>query len=111
MELHKLTAEDIRGFDAAKLKETETEIRREMVNVRMDIYTAKGQTAGKVVGLRRALARLLTVKNAAPRPAKVAAPKADAKPAAKKKTKSAKPASAKKTAAPKRAAKASTKTK
>src|SRR4051794_9683655 len=98
MELHKLTSEEIRGYDAGKLRETETDIRKALVNIRMDIYTAKNQHTSKIRGLRKALARLLTVRG---RPAKTgaakpAAAKAAAKPAVKAKAKAAKaPAKAK----------------
>ena len=62
MELFKLTADELKGYDAAKLRETEKDIRRELVNIRMDIYTPLNQHTGKIRGLRRSLARLLTVK-------------------------------------------------
>ncbi len=89
MELHQLSAEEIKGFDAAKLKETEGEIRQSLVTIRMDIYTAKNQHTAKIRGLRKSLARLLTVKNATavktakPKAAKVAAPAKAAPKAAK----------------------------
>lgn len=94
MELHQLSSEEIRGFDAARIKEAEGEIRQALVTIRMDIYTAKNQHTAKIRGLRKSLARLLTVKNAsAPKAARVAAPKA-AKAAAPAKAapKAAKPA-------------------
>lgn len=76
MELHQLSAEEIRGFDPAKIRETEGEIRQALVTIRMDIYTAKNQHTAKIRGLRKSLARLLTVKTAikaaAPKAAKVA---------------------------------------
>ena len=119
-DLHKLSSADLRGFDAPKLRETQTEISRELAKIRMDIYTARNQHTGKIRGLRKALARLLTIesekvraagpkakvapkapkvapvkKAKAPKAAKAApkadkAPKADAKAAAPKKSKSAK---------------------
>jgi ribosomal protein L29 len=96
-ELHKLSSDEIRGLDAAKIKDTERDIRRELVTIRMDIYKAPNQHTGKVRGLKRSLARLMTVaaeKNkAAGAPAmKPAAPKAAAakKPAAAKKSAPAK---------------------
>jgi ribosomal protein L29 len=105
-ELHQLKAEDLRAYDAAGLRETEGEIRKALVGIRMDIYTAKSAHAAKIKGLRRSLARLLTVKNAsgkktaaktaapkaaaaAPKAKKAAAPKAK-KPAGETKAKSAK---------------------
>lgn len=99
MELHQLTSEEIRGFDAAKIKETEGELRQELVKIRMDIYTAKNQHTSKIRGLKKSLARLLTIKTAsavkAPKAAKVAAPKAAKAPKAEAKAKAEKPAKAK----------------
>lgn len=117
MELHQLTAEEIRGFDAAKLKETESEIRSALVTIRMDIYTAKNQHTSKIRGLKKSLARLLTHKTTIKAPAKakaakVAAPKAEAKPKAAKAAAPAKAPKAEKAAkAPKAEAKAKTSTK
>lgn len=62
MELHKLKSDEIRGWDEAQLRETEHELRREMVGHRMNIYTAKSQQASKIRGLKKSLARLLTVR-------------------------------------------------
>lgn len=111
-ELHKLKTADIRGLEASQLRETEQEIRRELVKIRMDIYTAKSASGSKIRGLKTSLARLLTVATekglkkvavkapAAPKaakPAKAAAPKA-AKPAKAEKAPAAaakKPAKAK----------------
>ena len=101
MELHKMKMADVRGIDASKIRETEKEIRLELAKIRMDIYTAKSAHAGKIKGLKTALARLLTVETelnrakpkapkapkaaAAPKAPKAAkAPKADAKPKAAK---------------------------
>ena len=86
-DLHKLSAADLRGFDAAKSRETQTEISRELAKIRMDVYTARNLHTGKIRGLRKSLARLLTIESekllaagpkapAAPKAAKVAAPKA-----------------------------------
>ena len=107
MDLHKLTTEEIRGFDAAKSRETENEVRRAMVNIRMDIYTSRNAHTAKIRGLRTALARILTVRNEAadkaPKAAKVAKPAAEA--AAPKAAKAAKkPAKAKAKSAAKKPA-------
>jgi ribosomal protein L29 len=61
MELHKLDMETIKGYDSARLREAEAEVRKEMVNIRMDIYTARNQHTAKIRGLKKSLARLLTV--------------------------------------------------
>ena len=64
MALHKLKMEEIRGFDQAKARETEAEVRRELVNIRMDIYTAKNSHTSTIRGLRKTLARLMTLRTA-----------------------------------------------
>jgi ribosomal protein L29 len=63
MDLHKLKAAEIRSWDSKKIGETASEIRLEMANIRMDIYSAKSGSAGKVKGLKQSLARVLTVNN------------------------------------------------
>lgn len=63
MELHKLTADTIKDFDSDKIRETETDIRKELVTIRMDIYTARNQHTAKIRGLKKSLARLLTLKS------------------------------------------------
>ncbi len=107
MDLHKLTTEDLRGFDTGKLRETEHDIRKAMVDIRMDIYTARNQHTAKIRGLRKALARLMTVRGAAaksaPKAAKVAAPAAPQAPKAPKEPKAAKAAAPKAGKAPKEA--------
>ena len=61
MELHKLDMETIKGYDSARLREAEAEVRKEMVTIRMDIYTARNQHTAKIRGLKKSLARLMTV--------------------------------------------------
>jgi ribosomal protein L29 len=61
MERHKLSADEIRGLEPARLKELGDEVRSELCDLRMDIYTAKSQNAGKLRGLRKSLARVLTI--------------------------------------------------
>jgi ribosomal protein L29 len=63
MELHKLTSDEIRGWDSARLRETLNDVRKSLATIRMDIYTAKSANAAKIKGLRKSLARLMTVKN------------------------------------------------
>lgn len=112
MELHQLTAEEIRGFDAGKMTETEHEIRKALLDIRMDIYTARSQHGAKLRGLKKSLARLLTVrtvqtaavakaKPVAKKPVAAAAPKA---PKAKAATAKAKAPAADKAAKPAKAA-------
>ena len=111
MDLHKISIGDIRTFDKARLSDVRHQIQRELVKIRMDIYTARAQHAGKVRGLKKTLARLLTVTNEALRAgaAKVAVPKVEAAPVKKAPAKSAAPKAAK--SAAKSTAKKSTKTK
>ncbi len=68
MDLQKLSINDIKGLDAAKLRETEKAVRRELLDVRMDIYTAANKHTGKIRGLRKTLARVLTVAGTAKAP-------------------------------------------
>jgi ribosomal protein L29 len=63
MELHKVKMSDIQGLERGRLREIEVEIRREMVTARMDVYAAEGQYSSKKRGMKKSLARLLTVKN------------------------------------------------
>lgn len=60
MQLHKLSAEEVRSWDLAKRQESVDEVRRELSNLRMDVYTAKSQHSSKIRGLKKSLARLLT---------------------------------------------------
>lgn len=62
MELHKLSVGDLKGLDKAAFQTTEKDIRKELLKLRMDIYTAKSAHGAKIRGLRKSLARLLTVK-------------------------------------------------
>ncbi len=64
MDLQKLSINDIKGFDAVKLRETEKAVRKALLDVRMDIYTAENKHTGKIRGLRKTLARVLTVAGA-----------------------------------------------
>jgi ribosomal protein L29 len=66
MELHKLKSEEIRGFDISKSVEMEHQIRRALHDARMDIYNPAARASGRVRGLKRSLARLLTLRSAKP---------------------------------------------
>ena len=63
MELHKLTTEEMRNWDTKRLREVSADVRKELAFLRMDIYTQKSKLSGKFRGLRRSLARVLTVLN------------------------------------------------
>lgn len=62
MDYEKLSMEEVRGFDLAKLKEVETQIRREQALLRMDIYAT--QKGAKAKSLKKGLARVLTMRTA-----------------------------------------------
>ena len=64
MEIQKLKNEELKSFDAAKLRETEKDIRRQLHEIRMDIYSGPSKHTGKIRGLRRSLARVLTMQHA-----------------------------------------------
>lgn len=63
MDNFKLSTAEIRSFDLAKSIETEMQIRREQVLIRMDVYGAG--KASKEKALKKSLARVLTVRNMA----------------------------------------------
>lgn len=62
MEVKILKADEIRGMDKARRTELETEIRKQIVDTRMDIYSPANSNAPKVTNMKRNLARLLTVR-------------------------------------------------
>ena len=83
MDLQKLKSEEIRGFDAKRSAEVEGQVRRALLDARMDIYNPAARGAAKIRGLKRTLARLLTLRGAAAvgaKPAKAAKPAAKAAP-------------------------------
>lgn len=63
MDLAKLGVDEMRGFELPRISEIEADYRKELANLRMDIFQAEGAHAGKVRALKKNLARLLTVKN------------------------------------------------
>ena len=63
MDLHKLATEDLKSMDATALRDTEQSIRRELLNLRMDIYSAPASHVGRKRGLKKSLARLLTLRH------------------------------------------------
>lgn len=54
---------ELRSLDAASLRTAENDIRKEMANLRMDIYSASALSSGKNKKLKKSLARVLTVKS------------------------------------------------
>ena len=63
MDTKKLLIDDIRGFELARLNEIEEEVRLELINVRMDIFQASAKHVGTIRGLKKTLARVLTVQS------------------------------------------------
>lgn len=83
MDLQKLKSEEIRGFDAKRSAEVEGQVRRALLDARMDIYNPAARGSAKIRGLKRTLARVLTLRGAAAagtKPAKAAKPAAKAAP-------------------------------
>ena len=61
MELIKVQVDELRGFEPTRLKQIEEDVRKELLGIRMDIYTPKGSQAGKIRGLKKTLARVKCV--------------------------------------------------
>ena len=61
MELLNIDTDELRGYEDSKLKQAEENLRRELLTIRMDIYSNKAQQVGKVRGLKKSLARVKTV--------------------------------------------------
>lgn len=64
MDVASISKEEIRNFDLPKLKEVESDIRRELALLRMDLYGDKRQMSSKVRGLKKSLARVMTFRTA-----------------------------------------------
>ncbi len=62
MDLQKIHVDELKELDVARLDKTASEIRGKIFETRMDIYKPAGTNSGKLRGLRRSLARVLTVK-------------------------------------------------
>ena len=62
MDLHKIKSEEIRGLDVVKSVELEQQVRRALHDARMDLYNPAARAAGRIRGLKRSLARLLTLR-------------------------------------------------
>jgi ribosomal protein L29 len=65
MDLHKLNMSELKGLDQGALRQVEKDVRKSLLKIRMDIYTAKSTHGAKVRGLKKSLARVLTVQNQA----------------------------------------------
>jgi ribosomal protein L29 len=62
MDLQKIHVDELKDLDVTRLNQTAKEIREKIFETRMDIYKPSGMNSGKLRGLRRSLARVLTVK-------------------------------------------------
>ena len=60
MDVASISKEELKNFDLVKLRETESDIRRELALLRMDLYGDKRQMGSKVISLKKSLARVLT---------------------------------------------------
>ena len=63
MELNKISLDEMRSFEQQRLQEVESTIRKEIMNLRMDVFTEKGKNSGAKKALRKQLARILTIQN------------------------------------------------
>jgi len=70
MDVLKTTTEEIRSKDAKELISAEQEVRKQLVDLRMDVYTAAATNVGTIRKLRKTLARIKTVQTEQARAAK-----------------------------------------
>ena len=61
MEYLKITANELRSKDNAELQLAAREVRKQLAETRLDIYTAPAVSVTKAKKLRKTLARVLTV--------------------------------------------------
>ena len=61
---NKLKMSEITGYDLAKLDEVAKDTRRELFDLRMDIFKTTSSTIGKKRALKKNLARILTARSA-----------------------------------------------
>ena len=61
MDLAKIHIDEIRGYEGQRIKQVEDDIRREILDTRMDINTVDVKRNQKVKFLKRSLARVKTV--------------------------------------------------
>ncbi len=63
MDILKMNTDEIRKLDSAKMREVQDDIRKQLAQIRMDIYSAPTVNTGKVRKLKKSLARVLTIEN------------------------------------------------
>ena len=61
MDVFKVKTEELRGTEAAALQNAENDVRKQLAEQRMDIYSAAGANVGSIRKLRKTLARIKTV--------------------------------------------------
>ena len=65
MDILEIKMSDINSFDSAQLREVEKDLRKQLAEVRLDVYTNPASFTGKIRKLKKTLARVLTVQSAA----------------------------------------------
>ena len=60
---NKLKMSEISGYDLSKLNDVAKDTRRELFDLRMDIFKTTSSTIGKKRALRKNLARILTARS------------------------------------------------
>lgn len=63
MDVLKVTTEELRSAEGKDLKGTEQNVRKQLAELRMDIYSAAATNVGTVRKLRKTLARIKTVQS------------------------------------------------
>ena len=61
MDVLKVTTEELRGAEAKDLRTAEEDVRKQLAEMKMDIYSAAATNVGSVRKLRKTLARIKTV--------------------------------------------------
>ena len=62
MDLAKLTMDEIKSFDDTRLRDVEVDIRKSIMKIRLDAFKEKGKNSGVLRGLKKRLARALTIR-------------------------------------------------
>jgi ribosomal protein L29 len=62
MEMDNITLDDIRKFDAARSHEVEKGVRKELAELRMDVYQERVKVAARRRQLKKRLAQILTIR-------------------------------------------------
>ncbi len=65
MHLNKLKMSDVLSFDAKQSIDVEKDIRKQIGELRIDLYGNRGTASAKARGLKKSLARILTARRLA----------------------------------------------